>query len=161
MVNKLVALTDNKPLKQYGTPVENLKIWRDNIDPFFIETAKDNRMTEIYKILVERKKWYEDNHQTHPEQGVALVYLRSRAGCEEFAQHFAEQRLKAVAYHGKLDESQKKQILQQFKNDELDVVVCTNAFGMGIDKAGIHTVILYKNKRPRNRIYELVITKKK
>ncbi|MGZ7222958.1 helicase-related protein, partial [Streptococcus pyogenes] len=80
------------------------------------------------KILVERKKWYEDNHQNHPEQGVALVYLRSRAGCEEFAQHFAEQRLKAVAYHGKLDESQKKQILQQFKNDELDVVVCTNAF---------------------------------
>ena len=141
LVNKLVALTDNKPLKQYGTPVENLKIWRDNIEPFFIETAKDNRMTEIYKILVERKKWYEDNHQTHPEQGVALVYLRSRAGCEEFAQHFAEQRLKAVAYHGKLDESQKKQILQQFKNDELDVVVCTNAFGMGIDKAGIHTVI--------------------
>lgn len=141
LVNKLVALTDHKPLVQYGTPVESLKIWRDNIQPFFRKVDKDSRLTEVYKILLERKAWYAQNYPDHPEQGIALVYLRNRSGCEEYAKHFAEQNLKAVAYHGKLDESQKKQILQQFKNDELEVVVCTNAFGMGIDKAGIHTVI--------------------
>lgn len=141
LVNKLVALTDNKPLVQYGTPVESLKIWRDNIDPHFEQVANDNRLTRIYQILLERKMAYEAQFPDHPEQGVALVYLRNRKSCEEYAKHFAEQHLKAVAYHGKLDESQKKLILQQFKNDELDVVVCTNAFGMGIDKAGIHMVI--------------------
>lgn len=141
LVNKLMAITDNKQLVQYGTPIESLKIWRENIEPFFLQVPLDNRMTEIYKILLERKSWYEVNFPTQPEQGVSLVYLRNREACEEYARHFSEQNLKAVAYHGKLDESQKKQILQQFKNDELDVVVCTNAFGMGIDKAGIHTVI--------------------
>lgn len=141
LVNKLVALTDNKPLVQYGTPIESLKIWRENITPHFEQVPKENRMTRIYQILRERHAWYEQNHPEHPEQGMALVYLRNRKACEEYAKHFAEQNLKAVAYHGKLDESQKKQILQQFKNNELDVVVCTNAFGMGIDKAGIHTVI--------------------
>ncbi|BFN02864.1 RecQ family ATP-dependent DNA helicase [Moraxella sp. K23] len=141
LVNKLIALTDNKPLVQYGTPVESLKIWRENITPHFEQVPKENRMTRIYQILRERHACYEQNHPEHPEQGIALVYLRNRKACEEYAKHFAEQNLKAVAYHGKLDESQKKQILQQFKNNELDVVVCTNAFGMGIDKAGIHTVI--------------------
>lgn len=141
LVNKLVALTDNKPLVQYGTPIDNLTIWRENITPHFEQVAKDNRMTRIYQILHERQAWYEQNHLENPEQGIALVYLRNRKACEAYAKHFAEQNLKAVAYHGKLDESQKKQILQQFKNDELDVIVCTNAFGMGIDKAGIHTVI--------------------
>src|SRR5699024_1487713 len=47
----------------------------------------------------------------------------------------------SAAYHSKLNEEQKKSVLEKFKNDELDVVVCTNAFGMGIDKEGIHTVI--------------------
>ena len=141
LVNKLIALTDNKPLVQYGTPVESLKIWRDNIEPHFEQVANDHRLTRIYQILRERKMAYEAQFPDHPEQGVALVYLRNRKTCEEYAKHFAEQQLKAVAYHGKLDESQKKLILQQFKNDELDVVVCTNAFGMGIDKAGIHTII--------------------
>lgn len=141
LVNKLVALTDHKPLVQYGTPVENLKIWRDNITPDFLQIPNDQRMTEIYRILCERKAWYEQNCPECPQQGVALVYLRNRKACEAYAKHFAEQNLNAVAYHSKLDESQKKLILQQFKHNELDVVVCTNAFGMGIDKAGIHTVI--------------------
>lgn len=141
LINKLIALTDNKPLVQYGTPIESLKIWRENITPHFEEVAKDNRMMRIHQILCERQAWYEQNHPKNPKQGIALVYLRNRKACEEYAKHFVEQNLKAVAYHSKLYESQKKQILQQFKNDELDVVVCTNAFGMGIDKAGIHTVI--------------------
>lgn len=141
LVNKLRALTHNKPLTQYGTSIDNVTVWRDNIHPFFLPTPEAERMTSIYKILVERKLWYQQKFPKHPEQGIALVYLRSRDGCEEYAKHFAEQGLKAIAYHGKLPESQKKHILQQFKNNELEVIVCTNAFGMGIDKAGIHTII--------------------
>lgn len=139
LVSKLANLTNHKALVQYGTPIEQLKIWRDNIQLFFVNVKPDNRLSEVYKILVARKNDYQSN--PNPEQGVALVYLRNRKKCEEYANYLSEQQLKAVAYHGKLDESQKKLILNQFKNNELDVVVCTNAFGMGIDKAGIHTVI--------------------
>lgn len=141
LVNKLVLLTQDKPLVQYGTDIKQLKIWRDEISAYFEETAKDSRKSRIYQLLQQRKKWYETNHPDHPEKGVAIVYLRNRNGCNEYAEDFAKQGLNAVAYHSKLDESQKKAILQKFKNHELQVVVCTNAFGMGIDKEGIHTVI--------------------
>lgn len=141
LVDKLSTLTGNKALVQYGTPIENLKIWRDDITAYFIESTKDEREAHIYQIIQERKAWYENQYPNHPEKGVALVYLRNRKGCNQYAEDFAQQGLAAAAYHSKLDDTQKKSVLEKFKNDELDVVVCTNAFGMGIDKEGIHTVI--------------------
>lgn len=141
LVSKLEALTDNKPLVQYGTPIEKLKVWRDDIKAHFIEVLKDERKTTIYRILQECKNLYESQYPDTAELGVAIVYLRSRNGCDEYAEDFAKQGLIAVSYHSKLDDTQKKGVLAKFKNNDLDVVVCTNAFGMGIDKEGIHTVI--------------------
>lgn len=141
LVDKLTALTDNKTLVQYGTPIESLKIWRDDITAHFIEAAKDEREAHIYNIINERKVWYENQYPEHPEKGVVIVYLRNRKGCDQYADDFAQKGLVSAAYHSKLNEGQKKSVLEKFKNDELDVVVCTNAFGMGIDKEGIHTVI--------------------
>lgn len=141
LVDKLSSLTNNKTLVQYGTPIHQLKIWRDDINTCFLEVEQEARKSRILQILQQRKDWYAKTYVHHAERGVAIVYLRNREGCEEYAKDFIQQGLKAVAYHAKLDESQKKFILEQFKNDALDVVVCTNAFGMGIDKEGIHTVI--------------------
>jgi len=141
LVHKLAALTDDKALTQYGTPIDKLKIWREDITAHFKEVAKDEREAVIYKILLERKAWFANEYPETPEKGLTLVYLRNRNGCDQFAEDFAKQGLKAASYHSKLSDSQKKSVLEKFKNDELDVVVCTNAFGMGIDKQGIHTVI--------------------
>lgn len=141
LVKKLTALTHGKLLVQYGMSLENIQIWRDNITLHFYEVPTDQRPQYALDLLKNRTAWYQQAHPEHPEKGVALVYLRYREGCERYAKMFCEADLKAVAYHGKLDEIQKKQILEQFKNHELEVVVCTNAFGMGIDKEGIHTVI--------------------
>lgn len=141
LIEKLNILTANKPLKQYGIESSSLKVWRDNIKLHFENIDSEQRLQRTFLILSERKKWYQQNHPTSATKGVALVYLRSRKGCEEYANKLKEQGLVAAAYHGKLHETQKKQLLEQFKNHELEVVVCTNAFGMGIDKEGIHTVI--------------------
>lgn len=141
LVDKLTTLTANKDLVQYGTAIENLKIWRNDISAHFIEVSKDEREAHSYKIINERKAWYEDQYPEHPEKGVTIIYLRNRKACDQYADDFAQQGLAAAAYHSKLSDVQKKSVLEKFKNDELDVVVCTNAFGMGIDKEGIHTVI--------------------
>ena len=141
LVQKLGALTGNKTLVQYGTPLEQMKIWREDIKAHFREVNTNDRKAIIYQIIQARKAWYEQTYPAHPERGVAIVYLRSRKGCEEYADDFAKQGLIAAAYHSRLDDAQKKNLLEKFKNHELEVVVCTNAFGMGIDKEGIHTVI--------------------
>ncbi len=140
LVAKLATLLGNKPLVQYGTPPDKWQIWRDNITPFFYNIDESERLYAIAKLLQDRKAHY-DATADKPEQGVALVYVRSRQKCEDYAKELLKRGLMATAYHAKLNESEKKTILSQFKNDELDVIVCTNAFGMGMDKAGIHTVI--------------------
>lgn len=141
LVQKLKSLTQNKSLIQYGTPIQQLKIWRDEIKPYIIELEYDKRLDEILKILQQRQLWYKQQHSDDAEQGVALVYVRNRKKCTEFAEYFNKHEIITQAYHAKLSESQKVQILDDFKHHRLQVVVCTNAFGMGIDKAGIHTVI--------------------
>lgn len=74
-------------------------------------------------------------------QGVAIVYVRSRALCESYAQALTAAGLRAEPYHARIPAAEKLRVLQAFREGELDVVVATNAFGMGIDRSGIHTVI--------------------
>lgn len=135
LVDKLSNLTNGKKMVQYGTTMENLTIWRDNIELEFLNVAHNQRLSKIVEIIQTRQVQYDK------ADGVILVYLRNRKGCEEYANFLQTLDIKAVAYHGKLPEFQKKQILADFKNNQLDVIICTNAFGMGIDKSGIHTII--------------------
>src|SRR5690606_13080309 len=103
---------------------------------------------EIVKILKQifpqRKAGYvvemEELETTHP---VVLIYVRNRDKTEIFAEDLANQGFLTAAYHSRLTSIQKKEVLEKFKQHQLDVVICTNAFGMGIDRANIHTVIHY------------------
>ena len=156
LTDKLIPLVGvTKDLVQCGVSLDDFQVWRDNILLSFLEVPKDRydkktqtytphyRYTEILKIILKRKLEYQIQciEANKENKGVALVYVRNRKLCEAYASDFADKELKAACYHSKLSKSQKQNVLSQFKNHELDVVVCTNAFGMGIDKEGIHTVI--------------------
>lgn len=146
LIDKIAPLIGNKRLTQYGTPADKLQVWRDEIVPEFLQIDHKDKQATILALLKSQKFAYEQT--ANPKQGVALVYVRNRNKCEKFAKVFLEAGLVARPYHGKLSETQKQSVLDEFKNNDLDVVVCTNAFGMGIDKAGIHTVI--HNEPPNN-----------
>ncbi|ELA08299.1 ATP-dependent DNA helicase, RecQ family protein [Moraxella macacae 0408225] len=149
LITKLQPILNHKTLKQYGIPKNELSVWRDEIWPYFLHVNQDDKLSEITKLLKERQQAYRaKNISGNHEQGVALVYVRSRKKCKVYADHFNDLGFVAKAYHAKLSENEKQNILDDFKQDRLDVVVCTNAFGMGIDKAGIHTVI--HNEPPNN-----------
>lgn len=79
--------------------------------------------------------------------GAALVYIPSSTKeCDEVAQKLgldlAPRRVRS--FHSKLDSDVKMEILTQYVNNEVDIVVATTAFGMGVDKANITTVIHYE-----------------
>lgn len=146
LVGKLTPLIGNRPLVQYGTPLDELKIWRDEIVPEFLQVASKDKKHEILALTKQCIADYDSQHGAG--KGVVLVYVRNRKKCEQYAKALMEQGIIARAYHGKLSEGEKSGVLDDFKADKLQVVVCTNAFGMGIDKAGIHTVI--HNEPPNN-----------
>jgi RecQ family ATP-dependent DNA helicase len=70
----------------------------------------------------------------------AIVYATSRKQSEKLAEELAR-RIPAAAYHAGLDAETRDRVQTAFQAGELEVVVATIAFGMGIDKADIRTVI--------------------
>jgi ATP-dependent DNA helicase RecQ len=78
---------------------------------------------------------------TEPDALPAIVYAGTRAGCESMARDL-EGALgeEVIAYHAGLGRDQRAAAQRRFMADEARVVVATNAFGMGVDKANVRTV---------------------
>ncbi|MFT5355926.1 MAG: DNA topoisomerase-3, partial [Polyangiales bacterium] len=70
----------------------------------------------------------------------AIVYAPTRKSAEEHAATF-NKKLRAGFYHAGMNSSSRSEVQQQFIDGDLDVVVATVAFGMGIDKANVRTVL--------------------
>jgi RecQ family ATP-dependent DNA helicase len=70
----------------------------------------------------------------------AIVYATSRKGAEQYAAELSRV-VPAAAYHAGLDPATRERVQTAFQSGELEVVVATIAFGMGIDKSNIRTVI--------------------
>jgi ATP-dependent DNA helicase RecQ len=70
-----------------------------------------------------------------------LVYVRTRQAGEELAQWLKLLGFKVAAYHAGLAPIARRQIEQQWMNGTLQFVICTNAFGMGIDKPDVRWIL--------------------
>src|SRR3954469_10715335 len=72
----------------------------------------------------------------------AIVYAGTRAGAEEIAGELSEALgEEALPYHAGLERGHRAEVLRRFLRDEARVVVATNAFGMGVDKPNVRTVV--------------------
>jgi len=77
-----------------------------------------------------------------PAARPAIVYAGTRAGAEELAQALAAGAgVTTGAYHAGLPRDRRAQVQRAFLADEIDVIVATNAFGMGVDKPNVRTVV--------------------
>jgi DNA topoisomerase-3 len=71
----------------------------------------------------------------------AIVYVQKRADAEELAFHLRQAEFRAQPFHAGLPPSVKVRTQAEFSSGALEVVVATIAFGMGVDKADVRTVI--------------------
>jgi ATP-dependent DNA helicase RecQ len=76
----------------------------------------------------------------HPRAS-GIVYCLSRRSTEGTAAFLAEHGCRAAAYHAGLPAEQRTLVQDAFRNDDVDVVVATIAFGMGIDKSNVRYVV--------------------
>jgi ATP-dependent DNA helicase RecQ len=72
----------------------------------------------------------------------AIVYAGTRAGSEQLAGELgAALGVSAAAYHAGLDRARRAEVQRRFLTDDLEVICATNAFGMGVDKPNVRSVV--------------------
>ncbi len=99
----------------------------------------------IRYTVVEKRKPFEqllaflDDHRRE----AGIIYALSRKRVEEVADRLAAAGFKARAYHAGLGDKERKKVQEMFLHDDIDIVVATVAFGMGIDKPNVRFVVHY------------------
>ena len=73
--------------------------------------------------------------------GLAVVYASTRKTVERVASMLQKHKISAVAYHAGLDDERRRTVQDDFMQERARVIVATNAFGMGIDKANVRLVV--------------------
>jgi len=102
---------------------------RKNLHLRFTPCAASQRLTQLTQRL--------QNAKVRP----AVVYVTFQKTAEEVAAHLQEAGLRARAYHAGMDAEERVQAQEAFMRGECEVIVATIAFGMGIDKADIRSVV--------------------
>ena len=107
---------------------------RQNLAIEVVEVAGPERAQAIRGLLAEATRRPAIVYATSRKQSAALAELLSQS-------NGGKGRIRAAAYHAGLDAETRERVQKAFQAGELEVVVATIAFGMGIDKADIRTVI--------------------
>ena len=101
------------------------------------------RKNLTYLVKDSPDKMQELIHTFQHTQGSAIVYVRSRRRTKEIAQALCQAGLSATFYHAGLEHEVKDQRQRDWQQDRVRIIVCTNAFGMGIDKPDVRLVMHY------------------
>lgn len=110
----------------------------------FIEhlVVKDSfsRKNIAFKIYKEEDKRYRLKQLCSKLDKSGIVYVRTRRLTQEVAQYLNANGSSATYFHGGISKQEKKKKLNQWLDNEIKVIVATNAFGMGIDKPDVELV---------------------
>jgi len=149
----VIALTATATPKVQSDIVKNLGLREPNI-----LISSFNRTNLYYEIQPKIKKDQTVKHivkfisQHKGKSGI--IYTLNRKTTEELAELLVANNIKAVAYHAGLDQKLRAERQDQFLNEDVQVIVATIAFGMGIDKPDIRFVIHFNIPKSIENYYQ-------
>lgn len=148
----IIALTATATPKVQESIVQNLNLYNPKI---FISSF--NR--ENLSFIVLRKKKALDKLltilQKHKNES-AIIYCFSRKDTEKITEGLQKYGFKALAYHAGLDGETRRRNQDMFIKDEVNIMVATIAFGMGIDKPDVRLVVHYTFPKTLEGYYQEV-----
>lgn len=103
---------------------------RPNLQFAVVPATNSQKIENILNVLT-----------TNSELGSGIIYVGTRAKADEIVEVLTDNDVKAVVYHAGMDMESRNWVQEKFMTGEAQVVVATNAFGLGINKKDIRFVI--------------------
>ena len=132
-----IALTATATLQVRQDIQDKLK-FREGSRVFTKSFARGNLS---YSTFVVENKYQKILQILNNVKGTGIIYVRNRKGCKNTAFWLREQKISADFYHAGLTHAQRNHVQESWINDKIRIIAATNAFGMGIDKPDVRTVI--------------------
>ncbi|QED37118.1 RecQ family ATP-dependent DNA helicase [Antarcticibacterium arcticum] len=109
-------------------------------DPLIFKDSLE-RKNLAFKVLFAEDKIYRLRQTLQSKEESAIVYVRSRNATIDIARELEHYGYSTAAFHGGMTAKEKSKKLEKWLREEVKIMVATNAFGMGIDKANVRHVI--------------------
>jgi ATP-dependent DNA helicase RecQ len=134
----IAAFTATATQKVHADIAEQLRLH----DPVLLRGTifRENLLVQVRHRIKDGRQQLLSFLQSHRKES-GIVYTFTRNAAEKFARYLQEQGIRARAYHAGLDTAERNATYHDFVHDEVEVVVATVAFGMGIDKSNIRFVV--------------------
>ncbi|SHJ49503.1 DNA helicase RecQ [Tepidibacter formicigenes] len=117
-------------------------------------TGFDRENLTFSVIRGENKKDFILNYLEDKKDETGIIYVATRKETENLYNKLIEKGYNAGIYHAGLSEHERTKSQEDFSYDNIDVMVATNAFGMGIDKSNVRYVIHYNMPKNMESYYQ-------
>ena len=132
----IIALTGSAKPKVIDDIIENLQLKNTAV---FKDSFK--RKNLAYMVFNTEDKYSKLLRILRKNKQSSIVYVRNRKKTKQLSEYLIEQHITATYYHGGLNAKEKDKHFKLWMLNDVQVMVATNAFGMGIDKPDVKTVI--------------------
>ncbi|MFC7687136.1 DNA helicase RecQ [Ureibacillus sp. GCM10028918] len=159
-ISSLVSLWAKKPtviaLTATATPTVSEDICSllqiNEKDSFITGFSRENLS---FKVLIgENREQYIKKYVKNNSNEVGIIYAATRKSVEAVYELLLKNGVRVAKYHGGMGETERTQEQNRFLQDEVQVMVATNAFGMGINKTNVRFVIHYQMPRNMESYYQ-------
>jgi len=137
----IIALTATATPEVKNDIIKQLNV--DNPNIFISGFKRDNLELIVFKTKNDADKINKMTNILSKINGPKIIYAATRKNVDDIVENLQNADINAIGYHAGLTTEERKQIQNGFLDGIYNTLVCTNAFGMGIDKSNIRLIIHY------------------
>ena len=146
----VTAFTATASTKVKEDIIKNLRLY--DYKEYTTGFNRDNLEIDIVKNC--NKKEYILNYIEKNKENSGIVYAATRKSVEAIYESLKKRNYSVAKYHGGLSNEERQHYQELFVNDEKNVMIVTNAFGMGIDKSNIRWILHYNMPQSIENYYQ-------
>lgn len=159
-VSEIINRLDKRPIVAAFTATATEEVKNDIKrllylnNPNIYVTGFDRKNLSFSVIRGENKKDFILSYVEDKKDVTGIIYTSTRNEAENLYNNLIEKGYKTGIYHGGLSESDRTKSQEDFSYDNINVMVATNAFGMGIDKSNVRYVVHYNMPKNMESYYQ-------